>query len=213
MDSRDFNHVSKPRGILSLCLLILPLFFLILIGCGVWTQSVLGVDQSIMWSVHQFANPFFSRVAIGLSSLGGLPAYTIFLVLFTSYIFFVKSSWRAALNFLMVSMIGSVVLGWSLKIIVKRPRPELWPRLVQDYGASFPSGHSLYAATLAMVLILVSWKTTWRWPSVIVGVTWLVLMGVSRIYLGVHYPTDVLAGWLLGITWVYGVYRWMWRPI
>jgi len=110
-------------------------------------------------------------------------------------------------------MIGSVVLGWSLKVLMNRPRPELWPRLVQDYGASFPSGHSLYAATLATVLILVCWKTVWRWPSVIVGVVWLALMGMSRIYLGVHYPTDVVAGWVLGIAWVTVLYRWMWRPI
>ncbi|WP_410209695.1 phosphatase PAP2 family protein [Aquirhabdus sp.] len=213
MDSRDLNHVKKTHGTLSLCLLILQWLVMILISCGVLTQNVLDVDQSIMGSVHQFIHPFFDRVAIGLSYLGGLPACVILLALFTSYSVFIKSSWRTELTFLWVSMIGSVVLGWSLKLLINRPRPELWPRLVQDYGASFPSGHSLYAATLATVLIWVCWKTVWRWPCVIVGVVWFVLMGMSRIYLGVHYPTDVVAGWVLGIAWVTAVYRWMCRSI
>ncbi len=210
MVTRDLKRVDQISWVQTLSFLIVPLSLLAWMGYGVATQAIFGFDQSILWYVHQWASPFLDRLAIGLSYSGGLPACMILLAVCASVVFLSNACLRAELYFLLITMLGSVVLGWSLKILLNRPRPELWPRLVQDYGSSFPSGHSLYAATLATVLILLLWKTVWRWPGVIIGLTWLLLMGVSRIYLGVHYPTDVLAGWILGIVWVSSVYLWMW---
>jgi undecaprenyl-diphosphatase len=88
----------------------------------------------------------------------------------------------------------------ALKAVVARPRPALWPWLVPQAGFSFPSGHALAAASFYPVL---AWEAGCvrplrrRWFAVLaaLGVLWL---GLGRLYLGVHWPSDVLAGWALG---------------
>ena len=62
------------------------------------------------------------------------------------------------------------------------------------------------SATLGVAVILLCWPTRWRWPVTIVSLIFVVLVGVSRVYLGVHYPSDVLAGWTAAIAWTLGMY-------
>ncbi|MFC6663182.1 phosphatase PAP2 family protein [Deinococcus multiflagellatus] len=102
-----------------------------------------------------------------------------------------------------------------MKRIFQRPRPELWPHLVTAPGASFPSGHSTVAAALAAVCVLLLWRTRWRWSALWLGAAYYGLMALSRVVLGVHYPTDVLAAGLTALVWVMATYlglrRWL-RP-
>ena len=88
----------------------------------------------------------------------------------------------------------------GIKEIVGRPRPELWPRLLEEGGWSFPSGHALASATFFPVL---AWTLSRRFPAGApafwgLGFALPLVIGLGRLYLGVHWPTDVLAGWAMG---------------
>jgi undecaprenyl-diphosphatase len=109
----------------------------------------------------------------------------------------------------MVFVVGAVLSGWALSFLLKmafdRPRPELVPHLMRVYFSSFPSGHSMMSAVVYGTLgsLLSSLVTLRRLKFYFLAVAALAagLVGVSRVYLGVHYPTDVLAGWSAGLAW------------
>jgi membrane-associated phospholipid phosphatase len=199
---------SKQRSMVKIQSLLffgslLPLILLIWMLIQLNNISVFNFDMPFMRSVHQFANPVFDQTAITLSYLGGMPSAIMQMLLLVGHSAYTKSK---NILFILISIMGSTSISWLLKVLVDRPRPLLWPRLVQDYGASFPSGHSVYAAAFAAILILLFWQTRWRKVVSIFALLWMLLMGISRVYLGVHYPSDVLAGWALGWGWVFLVY-------
>ncbi|MDX2240635.1 MAG: phosphatase PAP2 family protein [Leptolyngbyaceae cyanobacterium bins.302] len=69
----------------------------------------------------------------------------------------------------------------------------------------FPSGHAMASASFVMVLIVLAWNTRWRWLVLVGGSLFVLAIGWTRIYLGMHYPSDVVAGWLLEIAWSFAV--------
>ena len=105
----------------------------------------------------------------------------------------------------MFALGGGLVLNFFLKSWFDRPRPDLVPHLAHVSSASFPSGHSLLSAvvyfTLAALLARMALDRRHKIYIVGVAIFFSFLVGISRVYLGVHYPTDVLAGWTLGIVW------------
>lgn len=94
---------------------------------------------------------------------------------------------------------------------IDRPRPLEFYHLVQSYGASFPSGHSLYAATLASLALLLCQQHRYRLFVILIATLWIMVMGISRVYLGVHYPTDVLSGWGIGLIWTSLLWLWLYQ--
>lgn len=182
---------------------VLPLLLLLFITLHLLHYSVFSFDTQVMRFVHQFTHQINDQAAITLSYLGGMPAAIILMILLVGHSAYTKSK---NILFILISMIGATSISWLLKVLIDRPRPMLWPRLVQDYGASFPSGHSVYAAAFASIFILLYWRTKWRVVVSGFALAWMLSMGVSRVYLGVHYPSDVLAGWALGWGWVFLVY-------
>jgi undecaprenyl-diphosphatase len=125
---------------------------------------------------------------------------------------------RHAAAFVLVAVGSGAALSMLLKAGFDRPRPDLVPHATNVYSSSFPSGHSMTAAvaylTLAAVLIRVQSRR--RLQAYVLGLAILltVAVGVSRVYLGVHWPSDVLAGWAAGAAWAvlcWGVALWMQR--
>ena len=182
---------------------LLPLLLLLLMIAHLTYNPFFNLDTQLMRSVHQFANPVYDQTAITLNYLGGMPVSIIFTLFLVGYSVYIKSK---KVGFILISVVGSTCISWLLKGVIDRLRPMLWPRIVLDYGASFPSGHSVYAAAFACLLMLLFWRTKWRFAVSGLALTWMLLMGISRVYLGVHYPSDVLAGWALGWSWVFLVY-------
>jgi undecaprenyl-diphosphatase len=111
---------------------------------------------------------------------------------------------RSAL-LLLVAVVGGGLLSVGLKLTFARPRPDFVQHMVEVSSASFPSGHSLISAvvypTLGALLASLSPTRTAKVYYLTTAFLLMVLVGVSRMYLGVHYPTDVLAGWALGLAW------------
>ncbi len=112
---------------------------------------------------------------------------------------------RASILLLAVSFVGGALLSTGLKLAFSRPRPELVAHLAEIHTASFPSGHAMLSAvaylTLASLLARVQATVPLRRFVIGVGIAVTGLVGASRVYLGVHWPTDVLAGWFIGAAW------------
>jgi undecaprenyl-diphosphatase len=109
------------------------------------------------------------------------------------------------LALLLVSTFGGMAISSYLKIFFGRPRPSVVPHLAPVSSPSFPSGHSLVSAVVYMTLgVLLTRVTTDRRAKkyfVVLAATITFLIGLTRMYVGVHYPTDVLAGWAIGLLW------------
>ena len=120
----------------------------------------------------------------------------------------VRRSWRR-LGWVALTGLGIGPVNEGLKRLVARSRPLLDDPVSSASGLSYPSGHSSGAAVLALVLVLLLRRRLGRrgrWTAVVVGVAYAGALGLSRVWLGVHYPTDVLGGWLLGTAWVAATY-------
>jgi membrane-associated phospholipid phosphatase len=108
-----------------------------------------------------------------------------------------------ALKVLVISF-TSTMLNQALKRVFERPRPET--AMLEQSGLSFPSGHAMIGGSFYGLLIYIVWRTVpnpiWRWLLTIVLTLLLLLIGYSRVYLNVHYATDVLAGYSAGILWL-----------
>ena len=111
-----------------------------------------------------------------------------------------RRRWRGGL-FAAVALGGSGLLNMAAKQLFARARPELWTPLAPEHTFSFPSGHAMGSMTLAWVLVLLAVQARWRWPLVAAMAVFTAGVGWSRVHLGVHYPSDVLAGWLLATAW------------
>lgn len=121
---------------------------------------------------------------------------------------FRRRSW-APLAFLVAVQLGSIILYNAVKALVARPRPSIGPVVASATGYGFPSAHATQAAAVwgaLAVLALRSLADRWARRAVTVAATALVvLIGVSRLYLGVHWATDVVSGWALGALWLAGL--------
>ena len=119
--------------------------------------------------------------------------------------YFALARERASIILLAASFAGGTLLSAVLKLAFGRPRPELVAHLADIHTASFPSGHAMLSAvaylTLASLLGRVQSTPSLRRFVAGVGIAVAFLVGISRVYLGVHWPTDVMAGWLVGAAW------------
>ena len=141
-----------------------------------------------------------NTISITLSVMGGMP-----FVLFLTTIWCLHQAWckkYTNIVFTSLGLIGSIATVWLLKYIISRPRPLEMYHLVNSYGASFPSAHSIYAATLGCLAIYLSQKHPQHTLICLCAFIWLLIMGFSRVYLGVHFPFDVLAGWSISFIWI-----------
>lgn len=202
------RHAARPAHLFSLLLLVgLPLLVVGLIAEDLLEKERFQFEEPLMTWIHAHSGPALTSVAVFLHHFGGPYVMVPVFLGLAAYLWQRKQHHLA--NFTLIALAGAAILNAAMKLVFNRARPELWPRIVTEGGASFPSGHSMFAAALSTVLVLLAWRTRWRYLALTLGVAYTLLMLYSRMLLGVHYPTDVLAGALSGMAWTYGVYRLM----
>ena len=160
-------------------------------------------DKSISTTMKNYQSPELTQIMIDLTALGSVSVITtLFLVLSSVLLSF--RDWKG-LIFLSTSLIGAAIFPPLLKNYFSRPRPEELEHLVKVHDLSFPSGHSFGATCLYIALAYYSGKYARSWSQEIyfylLGFILISLVGLSRIYLGVHFPTDVLGGVASGAAW------------
>lgn len=166
-------------------------------------REMLPFDDRILGAIHANSNAFLDKflpIATDVGGVIGVVALTVMIL--AAFIY--KNEYRRAL-LVIFSVSGAVVLNMLLKAMFTRSRPELWAQLIQETGYSFPSGHAMASAALGIALAVALWNSRWRWWGFWFGAGYVLFVGFSRLYLGVHYPSDVMAGWFVSGAWVLAV--------
>jgi undecaprenyl-diphosphatase len=144
-----------------------------------------------------------AEVGRDLTAMGGI----IVLSLVTAAVagFLLIRGQYGAVVLMVIAVTGGALLSNALKYAYGRPRPSEVPHLSMVYTSSFPSGHSMMSAVVYLTIgaLLARFVAQWRLRiyCLIIAVLLTGLVGISRVYMGVHYPTDVLAGWTAGLVW------------
>jgi undecaprenyl-diphosphatase len=164
-------------------------------------------DDHVRMLVHGHANPALTAAMRGLSQVGS-PASLIALGALV-IIFFVRAGRPRTAILFIIAILGAELLDQLLKLLFHRTRPVAFFGLAEPIGYSFPSGHSLVSCVFFGVLAAFAAARTEsrarRWLYYIVAALMIGAIGFSRIYLGVHYLSDVLAGYAGAIVWVFSV--------
>ncbi len=193
-----------PRLLLLFIAVLLPLWAFGELAVEVREGDTFSFDQPLLLWAETWHSPVMDRVFLFFSDIGyqwGVVPFDILLVVWLA----LKRKPREGL-FAGIALAGSGLLNVAAKHYFGRERPSLWESISPETTFSFPSGHAMGSMTLATVLVLLAWPTRWRWWVLGLMVPFVVMVGASRIYLGVHYPSDILAGWAAALAWVFGVY-------
>lgn len=188
---------------------LLPLALFVELADEVHELEAFHFDAPLLWQMRAIASPGLDAAMVFITRVGyqwGLIPLDIGIVV----VLLLIRRWREA-AFAALSFVGSALLNMGSKQFFQRDRPSLWESIAPESTYSFPSGHAMGSMTLAATAILLAWPTRWRWPVVIVMVPFAFAVSISRVYLGVHYPSDILGGWCAALVWVVGVYLLMFR--
>ncbi len=187
--------VARPPGLFWLCLAT----FLVLTP-GVLTGWLEVPDRHVLVWLSTLATPPLTRLAIAVSILGS--GWTITPLALGAFLALRRTSPPRA-RWLLVAVGGGLLLFLALAFLVGRPRPTLFESPVSEPTASFPSGHALNTTVVFAALYLVMPVCrVWRTGLAVLGILTVLSVSASRLYLQIHYPSDIVAGIALGVAWV-----------
>lgn len=196
--------------VLILFLVAAALFGFMLIADEVREGDTHALDAAILTMLRNPADlgdpigpAWFEIIVRDLTSLGSVTVLTVLTVVVLGFL--LVDGKRAAALLVLVSIAGGAVLVEAVKLVVARQRPDLVAHLVDVHTYSFPSGHATASAVTFLTLgtLLARVQRRRRLKAYVIGtaLALTLVIGASRIYLGVHWPSDVLAGWCLGAAW------------
>lgn len=179
--------------------------------------DTLGFDRAVLLFLRQTGDPatpvgplWLRQVMVDITALGSLAVLTIITTFAAGYL--VASRKPALAAFMVGAVVGGALISTLLKAVYARTRPDLVAHLVGTDSASFPSGHAMNSAvtylTLAVLLARAEKSVAVRRFLISMAIGLTLTIGFSRLYLGVHWPTDVAAGWIVGGLWAAACSLW-----
>ena len=203
-------RLNEAAPLLSLAAVSLFAFAFIKIAEEVLEGDTTTFDRALLLALreaHNAADPigpsWLEEAARDITALGGHVVLTMVTLATLAYLFMTRKGHAAVL--VVAAVGGGMMLSTALKLGFERPRPDLVPHAARVYTASFPSGHAMLSAVTYLTLgaLLARVQPSRRLKAFLIGfaVSLTILVGASRVYLGVHWPSDVLAGWCVGAAW------------
>lgn len=189
-------------GTVGLASCFLVLFLLSWLFEEVLEREAFAFDTSFLLKLHQFANPTWDGVMLAITRLGN-PGIVVTVAAVTLGSLWWKH-YRQEAKIFAIACLGAAILNTGLKLFFSKPRPQLWPRPIAETSFSFPSGHALGSFVLYG---FIAYLLAERYPKFArsiysLSVSLIALIGFSRLYLGVHWPTDIIAGYGIGFLWL-----------
>jgi undecaprenyl-diphosphatase len=196
------------KVLLTVLVIVTSFWIFLLIANAVSKGTIQDYDVKI---IEQLRNPdnspagpfWLPDVMRDITSLGGGTVIALITLIVIFYLLMQKK--YGELLLVLAAVLGGAVLGLGLKEYFGRERPDLFFRLINTTSLSFPSGHSMMSTviylSLAALLARIQHERKIRIYIVSIALFLAFIIGFSRVYLGVHYPTDVVGGWTLGLVW------------
>jgi undecaprenyl-diphosphatase len=207
LKSRDRAELALLAGAVVFLLLLVVV---IKLAGEVLEGETLNFDRRVLLALRNPANPsvpvgpgWLLSAALDVTALGSATVLGLTVVAVGGFLV-LQGMWRTGL-FVTFASGGALVVDGVLKQLFQRARPDVVPHLREVMTLSFPSGHALESAVVYLTLGALSMRIAERRLTkiycMVMAMLVTALVGASRVYLGVHYPTDVLAGWLIGFSW------------
>ena len=195
-------HTVRPTLILVVCVALLVL-------AGIITAHVIAghrfaFEELLMMWIHTHTGEWFTPIA-GVMHYAGKTSLAVPVIALLVVCLLLRGRRDYGL-FIGLSTLLPTLIMLAVKFFISRPRPEFWPRIIAETNSSFPSGHSTFSAALATITFLLCMRSRHRGIILLAGICFALLMGYSRMYLGVHYPTDVWVGWTNGVLTTLALY-------
>lgn len=202
--SNKTDNKTKKKLVAITLFSIIPFALIIILTFSGW-ERLTALDYQISNIFYEWHNPKLNAITTVITHLGDVITQTT-VTLLTVVILFIYKKWRTALWYGLTVLGGALFLNGAIKEFYMRARPSQIEPLVKIGGYSFPSGHSMgsmivYGGLLFVIIRLVRSSHLKRFISIIFFIM-ILLIGLSRIYLGVHFPSDVIGGFSLGLSWL-----------
>ncbi|MGG4267250.1 phosphatase PAP2 family protein [Peribacillus simplex] len=194
----------KQQLTIAFIVSVLSLIGFSFIAFTISANEYLKFDEDVISFVQGMESPLLTNIMKFFTYIGST---SVLIILSLFILFFLYKVLKHRLELILFSavMIGSPVLNLMVKLFFQRARPDLH-RLIDISGYSFPSGHAMNAFSLYSILTFLLWRhITAKWARVLLilfSMTMILSIGISRIYLGVHYPSDIIAGYLASGFWI-----------
>jgi len=177
------------------------------LASGVMAGATLRFDDAILEWLHRHATSGWDQVALQITDVGNGTSVAVITLVVSAFLWAFRQ--RGAVLLVIMAVVGADLGQTVLKLVFQRPRPELFviqTPYARPVSTSFPSGHATGAIALYLVLAYLldrlGGTRPFRWITNLIAALLILGIGVSRVYLGVHYPSDVVAGYLIGFAWV-----------
>ena len=185
---------------LIICLLII--YLLAKLSEEVWEKEAFAFDKTILLWIHQFANPTWDNIMLNITKLGNPTMMVIITIISLGILWWKKYHQEAKI--LGLHAFGGVILSYGLKLSFRKARPQLWQQLITETSYSYPSGHALGSM---IIYGFIAYLLAFHYPKFtkiiyLFAVILIAAIGLSRLYLGVHWPTDIIAGYGVGYLWL-----------
>lgn len=186
--------------ILAFVLFWTPVIVFAKLASEVIDTQPIALDVTILQWIHAQSTSFLDGLFLLITTIGNVEYILPITVAILVYLLYKKQKLNALIVFFGVG--GAAAANLIIKLIFHRDRPAFWQSAITETGYSFPSGHAMLSSALLLCLIVLLWNTKWRSAAIIGGGVLIALIGLSRLYLGVHYPTDIVAGWSVSLVWI-----------
>ena len=191
---RNYLYRERIKALICLLGIVLPFTLFFVVADKIEHGGLLALERAFLWSLRVQTESLLSHFAEWISML-----VTVLSVCMLFYLLY-RQLWRTSL-FWLLAIAGAATLGNVMKGLIQRERPELWlDTAATSFG--FPSGHATHSMAIVIALLVLLRLSSWHKTALLLGLLFALLVALSRMYLGYHYPSDILAGWMLALFWV-----------